>query len=51
MSSAADDLVPGGAIDYAEVFQRGGRNLGDKAAPTPSSPLWGMAFGSEPARE
>jgi predicted RNA-binding Zn-ribbon protein involved in translation (DUF1610 family) len=30
MSGLAHDVVPEGAIDYAEVFRRGGRNLGDE---------------------
>ena len=30
MSRPADSLVPEEAIDYDEVFRRGGRNLGDE---------------------
>ena len=30
MSGPVDELVPEDAIDYAEVFRRGGHNLGDE---------------------
>jgi predicted RNA-binding Zn-ribbon protein involved in translation (DUF1610 family) len=44
MSGPAGDLVPENAIDYAEVFRRGGRNLGDEDFAVFKCPTCGQVY-------